>query len=153
MFLVCHCHDLYFTAVHACFPWRVQSCIRGCELKHIQGWPLLVCLSHSDSVLSVYISRRPAFLLFLTPTVPALDHKRDLYLEGAKKTEPDCSQWCPVSGQETVGTNWNTGGPSEHQEMLYLCGGSQTLEQVAKMGCGVFKFEDNQHWTWPCTCS
>ena len=26
------------------------------------------------------------------------------------RTEPGSSQWCPVPGQETVGTNWNTGG-------------------------------------------
>lgn len=109
-----HCCDLYFTDVHACFPWQVQSCIQGCDLKRIQvnsiGWSLLVCLSHSDSVLFVCISCRLAFLLFLIPIAPILVHKRDLWLEGAKRTEPDCSQWCPVTGGETVGTIWNTGG-------------------------------------------
>jgi len=23
--------------------------------------------------------------------------------------EPDSSHWCPVTGQEATGTNWNTG--------------------------------------------
>lgn len=30
--------------------------------------------------------------------------------------EPGSVCCCPVLGQEELGTNWNTGGPSEHQE-------------------------------------
>ncbi len=30
--------------------------------------------------------------------------------EDAKKREPGSSQYCPVTGKETMGTNWNTGG-------------------------------------------
>jgi len=30
--------------------------------------------------------------------------------EGAKSTELGSSQWCPVTGLETTGTNCNTGG-------------------------------------------
>ena len=30
--------------------------------------------------------------------------------DGVKKTEPDSFQRCPVTGQEAMGTNWNTGG-------------------------------------------
>lgn len=28
--------------------------------------------------------------------------------EGARKTEPGSFQWCPMTGQEAVGTHWNT---------------------------------------------
>lgn len=30
--------------------------------------------------------------------------------KGTKKMEPRCFWWCLVTGQETMGTNWNTGG-------------------------------------------
>ena len=30
--------------------------------------------------------------------------------EGAERTEPASSQWCPVPGAEAMGTHWNTGG-------------------------------------------
>jgi len=32
------------------------------------------------------------------------------YLKGVKKMEPGSFQWCPVTGQEAMGTNCNTGG-------------------------------------------
>jgi len=30
-------------------------------------------------------------------------------MDGNKKMEQCFSQWCPVTGQEAMGTNWNTG--------------------------------------------
>ena len=32
------------------------------------------------------------------------------YREGAKKVEPGSFQWCPVTGQEAMDTNWNKAG-------------------------------------------
>lgn len=33
------------------------------------------------------------------------------YLKGgAKKTEPDSFQWCPLPGEEVLSTAWNTDG-------------------------------------------
>jgi len=37
-------------------------------------------------------------------------HGPNICREGAKKTEPGCFQWCPVTRQGAMGTNWNMGG-------------------------------------------
>ena len=50
--------------------------------------------------------------------------------------EPGSLQWCPVSGQEAMGTNWHTGAPTEHQE--HSCA-VQVTEQQHRLSrdCGV----------------
>lgn len=36
MLRFCCCYASYFSDVHVCFPWQVQSCIQRCDLKCIQ---------------------------------------------------------------------------------------------------------------------
>lgn len=64
---------------------------------------------------------------------------------------PRSTQWYPVTAQGAMGRNWNTGGPSEHQE---------TLTQVAQRGCAISvlwrysKPKGTESWTtsssWAC---
>ena len=64
--------------------------------------------------------------------------------EGAKKTEPASLQWCPVTGQEAMGTNWNTGGSAWTSGNTFACAGDQALAQVAQRGCGISILGDIQ---------
>ena len=47
----------------------------------------------------------------------------DTWSEGAKRTEPGSSQWCPVPGPEAVGTKWNTGGSHWTSGNIFLLWG------------------------------
>ena len=47
--------------------------------------------------------------------------------EGAKRMEPGSFQWCPVTGLQAMGTNWNTGGSLQTSGNTFsLWGGPST---------------------------
>ena len=61
----------------------------------------------------------------------------NIWKEGVKKMESSFFQWCSVAGQETVGTNWNTGGSLwTLGNAIVLCGWWSTGKN-----CGVFSLE------------
>lgn len=60
-----------------------------------------------------------------------------------KRMEPGSLQWCLITRQETMGTNWNTGIPTETEETGFFCrdgciccvvehvlGGAQNLDWI-----------------------
>ena len=51
-------------------------------------------------------------------------------------TQPGFFQWCPVPGQEAVGTNGSTGAPSEHQAALPCFVVPEHWHRLPR-GCGV----------------
>jgi len=64
--------------------------------------------------------------------------------EGAKMIGQDSLQWCPVTGQKIMGTNWNTGGSLWIWGNTSFTEGDQALAQVANGGCGVSIFGNIQ---------
>lgn len=53
--------------------------------------------------------------------------------DGLKKVEPGSSEWCPMTGQEVIGTNWDGGDfdhPIRKNFNFSYCEGSQTLGYV-----------------------
>ena len=65
--------------------WRISAVRKAWESWDCWAWRR----EGSGGILSVYINT---------------------WRESAKKTEPGCFQWCPVTGEEAVGTNWNMRG-------------------------------------------
>ena len=61
--------------------------------------------------------------------------------EGAKRMEPGSFQWCPVTGQEAMGTHRHTG---DSLWTLFYCEHHWALAQVAQRGCGVSLLGDIQ---------
>ena len=64
---------------------------------------------------------------------------------GVKKTWPGCPQWCPVTGQEALGTNQNTKTPLDNKCFCYE--GGWKLAQVAQRAYGVSNVGDIQNPT------
>jgi len=57
---------------------------------------------------------------------------------GVKKVQQDCSQWCPVTGQEATGTSRSNRNFHYTSEKWFFCSkGDQTPGEVAQRGCGV----------------
>lgn len=72
--------------------------------------------------------------------------------ESTKRTEPGSPQQFPVIEPEVMGTNWNTGVSSEHQETLYYCQGDWELPQVTQ-GCCRFSHLGDSPWQPDLCCS
>ena len=64
--------------------------------------------------------------------------------EGAKRTVPGSLQWCPVTGPEATGTNWNTRGSLWTSGNTFHCDGDQTPAQVSQGGYRVSILVDVQ---------
>lgn len=60
--------------------------------------------------------------------------------EVLKKTEPGSSQWCLVAEQETMGSNWNTGGSVWMSGNTFSCEGEWSLAKVTQNGSGFSYF-------------
>lgn len=60
----------------------------------------------------------------------------------AKKMQPGTFQGCPVPGQETAGTDWNTRVYVRTSALVY-CEGDKALSQVTQRGCEVFPLGDD----------
>ena len=92
-----------------------------------------------------------ACLSFLQTVFPDAFYSWDLWLEGAKKTEPN--SWFGAQGQDR--RQWaqteTEEGPSDHQKTLFRGEGSQILERIAQRSCGVFWRYPKTNWTWPST--
>jgi len=58
----------------------------------------------------------------------------NIWREGIKGTEPGSLLWCPVPGQEAMGTNWNTGCSLRTLGALLCCAGDGALTQAAMWG-------------------
>lgn len=51
-------------------------------------------------------------IIIIDQSLPADRHTDQLIcalMGRSKQTEPDSSQWCPMTGQEATGTSWDTG--------------------------------------------
>jgi len=57
--------------------------------------------------------------------------------EETEKSEPGSCQWCPVPGQEAMGTNWHPGTPSEHQKHSCTVWVTEQWHRLPR-GCGSF---------------
>ena len=55
-------------------------------------------------------------------------------------TEPNSFQWCPVQGQEAMGTNGNAGSSLNIRKHFY-CAGDGALAQAAQGSCGFSSLE------------
>lgn len=64
----------------------------------------------------------------------------NIWKEGSKKMEPRLFQGCPLTGQESIGNNWNTS--SKHEEKFFHC--EDNWLQFAQTGCGVYTLRDTQ---------
>ena len=81
------------------------------HLSQGNGWESWDCLAWrrqgSKEVSSVYVNT---------------------WREGAKRTEPGSFQWCPVTGQEAMGTNWKTEGSIWTSGNTFLLWGWQSTD-------------------------
>ena len=54
---------------------------------------------------------------------------------------PASFQWCPMTGQGAMGTEWAQVGtqevPPQYEEKLLPCEGARAVAQAAQGGCGV----------------
>lgn len=73
----------------------------------------------------------------------------NIWKEDEKKTEPHSSQWCPVTGQETVGINWCKEG------LIWIPGSAfffseidWTLAQVDQGGLPLWYSKPIWAWSW-----